>query len=126
MIRVKIASIFVTDQAKAEKFYTEVLGFIKKVDQPIGEHRWLTVGNPDTEFELSLEPNAHPAAKDYQNAIFKDGIPATMFYVNDLEKEYNNLKSRGVAFNGEPTEYGTTKLATLNDTCGTWITLCQV
>ena len=126
MIKVKISSVFVTDQAQAEKFYTDVLGFIKKADVPVGEHRWLTVGNPDTDFELSLEPNQHPAAKHYQKAIFEDGIPATMFYVDDIDFEYESLKSKGVSFKSEPKEFGGVKLATLNDTCGNWIALCQL
>ena len=125
MIKVRIASIFVDDQAKAEQFYTGILGLEKKEDTPIGEHRWLTVGDQGVDFELSLEPNAHPAAKQYQKFIFDDGISATMFYVDDIGAEYDRLIADGVGFQSEPKDLGGIKVAVFDDTCGNWITLCQ-
>ena len=125
MIKARVASIFVSDQKEAEVFYTQVLGFVKKADKPLGEHRWLTVGDQDSDFELLLEPNVHPAAERYQSEIFAAGIPASMFYVDDLAFQYSRLSSLGVEFKSEPMEFDGVKLAILNDTCGNWITLCQ-
>ena len=125
MIKLKLSSIFVEDQNKALKFYTEILGFEKKVDVPVGEHAWLTVGREKSEFELLLEPNVHPAAKSYQKAIYKDGIPSTMFFVDNLNVEFKRLKSLGVNFQSEPTEKGGVKIAVFDDTCGNLISLCE-
>ena len=125
MIKVKLSSIFVEDQNKALKFYTKILGFEKKVDLPAGEHVWLTVGHGKSELELLLEPNVHPAAKSYQKAIYKDGIPSTMFFVDDLNLEFERLTSLGVNFKSEPTEMCGVKIAVFDDTCGNLISLCQ-
>ena len=125
VIKLKLSSIFVEDQNMALKFYTEILGFEKKVDVPLGEYAWLTVGHEKSEFELLLEPNVHPAAKSYQKAIYKDGIPSTMFFVDDLNVEFERLTSLGVNFKSEPTEMGGVKIAVFNDTCVNLISLCQ-
>ena len=125
MIKLKLSSIFVEDQNKALKFYTEILGFEKKADVPVGEHAWLTVGHKKSEFELLLEPNVHPAAKSFQKAIFKDGIPSNMFYVDDLNEEFERLTILGVKFKSEPTKMGNVKIAVFDDTCGNLICLCQ-
>ena len=125
MIKLKLSSIFVEDQNKALKFYTEILGFEKKADVPVGEHAWLTVGHKKSEFELLLEPNMHPAAKSFQKAIYKDGIPSNMFYVDDLNEEFERLTILGVKFKSEPTKMGNVKIAVFDDTCGNLICLCQ-
>jgi predicted enzyme related to lactoylglutathione lyase len=125
MIKVKLSSIFVSDQEKALEFYTKTLGFVKKVAVPVGDYKWLTVGSAESEFEMPLEPNAHPAAKTYQKAIFEDGIPATMLFVDDIDAEYNRLKNAGVEFQSEPIGMGEVRIAAFNDTCGNWIQLCQ-
>ena len=101
MIKLKLSSIFVEDQNKALKFYTEILGFEKKADVPVGEHAWLTVGHKKSEFELLLEPNVHPAAKSFQKAIYKDGIPSNMFYVDDLNEKFERLTILGVKFKSD-------------------------
>ncbi len=120
-------NIFVDDQEKALIFYTDVLGFVKKEDIPVGDFRWLAVVSPDDQegTELLLEPNANPAAEQYQKAIFEQGIPATMFGVNDLQKEYERLKALGVHFIVEPTDYGSYSLASFDDTCGNLIQIIQ-
>src|SRR5690625_1122774 len=107
-MKVIVNSIFVEDQSKALEFYTEKLGFVKKHDEPAGEFRWITVVSPGDQngTELLLEPNDHPASKDYQQRIFADGIPATMFGVEDIQKEYELLKEKGVEFTTEPTKMG--------------------
>ena len=125
MIRVKLASIFVSDQAKALEFYTNILGLAKKADEPVGEHRWISVGQADEDFELVLEPDAHPAAKAFKESIYKAGIPATMLFVDDIDNEYNRLKAKGVAFKSTPTAMGKVKAAIFDDTCGNFIMLCQ-
>ena len=97
-MKIKLTSVFVDDQNKALKFYTKVLGFVKKTNIPVGEFKWLTVVSPEgpDDIELLLEPNNNPAAKTYQEAIFKQGIPATSFNVDDIQKEYDRLKTLGV------------------------------
>ena len=125
MIRVKLASIFVSDQAKALEFYTDILGFAKKADEPVGEHRWISVGQADEDFELVLEPDAHLAAKMFKESIYKAGIPATMLFVDDIDNDYNRLKAKGVAFKSTPTAMGKVKAAIFDDTCGNLIMLCQ-
>ncbi len=122
-----MTSIFVEDQDKALKFYSEKLGFVKKHDVPTGEYRWITLVSPDEQdgTELLLEPNAHPAAKEYQKKIFAEGIPATMFGVADIRKEYKRLMEKGVKFNMEPTEMGEVTIAVFNDTCGNLIQIMQ-
>jgi len=104
-MRIKLTSIMVDDQAKALTFYTEVFGFEKKHDMPVGEFRWLTVVSPEgrDDLELSLEPNANPAGKTFQEAMFRQGIPVCAFEVEDLQAEFERLKTHGVAFTQEPT-----------------------
>ncbi|XRD26800.1 VOC family protein [Lysinibacillus fusiformis] len=122
-----VNSIFVTDQAKALSFYTEKLGFVKKEDVPLGKHRWLTLVSPDEQggTELLLEPDEHPAAKDYQKRIFAEGIPATMFGVANIHEEYKQLLEKGVEFTMTPTKMGTVTIAVLDDTCGNLIQIIQ-
>lgn len=127
-MRIKLNSILVEDQDRALKFYTEVLGFKKKHDIPAGEYRWITVVSPEgpDDIELVLEPNANPAAKTYQQALFSQGIPLTAFEVTDLEAEVERLKGHQVAFTKEPTTAGPVKIAVFSDTCGNLIQLYQV
>ena len=126
-MKIIVTSIFVQDQDKALKFYTETLGFVKKHDVPAGEFRWITLASPeDLEgTELLLEPNNHPAAKEYQMKIFAEGIPATMFGVEDVRKEYKRLMRLGVKFTMEPTELGEVTIAVFDDTCGNLIQIVQ-
>lgn len=120
---INLTSIFVEDQAKALDFYTTTLGFVKKHDEPAGEYRWLTVASPEQPdgVALLLEPNAHPAAKAYQEAIAADGIPATQFAVEDVEREYRRLTEAGVKFVQPPTNMGAVTTAVFDDTCGNLI-----
>lgn len=122
-----VTSLFVDDQDKALQFYTNVLGFVKKHDVPAGKFRWITVVSKDNEdgTELALEPNDNIAAQDYQNNLMQQGIPATMFGAEDIDKEYERLKSHGVEFTMEPTAAGDMKLAIFNDTCGNLIQLIE-
>lgn len=126
-MRIKLNSIYVDDQDKALTFYSEVLGFKKKQDIPVGEFKWLTVVSPDgpDDVELVLEPNVNPVAKTYQEALFKQGIPITAFEVDDIEAEYSRLKEAGVAFTVEPTSTGAVTIAIFADTCGNLIQLYQ-
>ncbi|RXZ02577.1 VOC family protein [Fictibacillus sp. S7] len=126
-MKIIVNSIFVQDQDKALEFYTETLGFVKKHDIPIGEFRWIAVVSPDEQdgTELLLEPNEHPAAKEYQQKIFAEGIPATMFGVADINKEYERLLEKGVKFTIEPTKMGEVTLAVFDDTCGNYIQIVQ-
>jgi len=118
----------VDDQDKALAFYTEVLGFRKKVEVPVGEYRWLTVVSPDDPdgTQLVLEPDAHPAAKAFKAALFADGIPLTSFAVDDVHAEYERLRAAGVRFHQEPTAMGPVTLAVLDDTCGNLIQIVQM
>jgi glyoxylase I family protein len=126
-MRIKLNSIFVDNQDKALKFYTRTLGFKKSKEIPVGEFKWLTVTSPDdaNDLELVLEPNANPAAKQYQEAIFKQGIPITAFEVDDIKAEYERLKGLGVMFTMEPTNAGPVTIAIFSDTCGNLIQLYQ-
>ena len=127
MPRIKLNSILVDDQEKALRFYADVLGFKKKHDFPVGEYRWITVVSaegPD-DVELVLEPNAHPASKTYQKALFDDGIPLTAFEVADIHADYTRLKERGVALRREKTPMGPVIIAVLADTCRNLIQLYQ-
>lgn len=126
-MKIIVTSIFVQDQDQALEFYTEKLGFIKKDDVPAGKFRWITLVSPDDQdgTELLLEPNDHPAAKEYQKKIFADGIPATMFGVADISKEYKRLMGKGVKFTMEPTEMGNVTIAVFDDTCGNLIQIMQ-
>jgi catechol 2,3-dioxygenase-like lactoylglutathione lyase family enzyme len=122
-MRINLASVFVDDQDKALRFYTEVLGFAPKHDVPLGEYRWITVVSPEDPdgTELLLEPDAHPAAKPFTAAPFADGIPATSFAVDDVRTEFERLRRLGVRFTREPTEMGPVITAVLDDTCGNLI-----
>lgn len=126
-MKINLTSVMVDDQDKALKFYTEVLGFVKKTEVPAGKFKWLTVVSPEgpNDIELLLEPNDNPAAKTYQKAIFEQGIPFTSFAVDDIQKEYERLKKRGVAFTTEPTKMGPLTIAVFNDTCGNLIQIAQ-
>jgi catechol 2,3-dioxygenase-like lactoylglutathione lyase family enzyme len=125
-MRIRLNSIYVDDQQKAAAFYTDILGFRKSKDIPVGEFRWLTVVSPEGgDAELSLEPNANPAAKTYQEALFKQGIPATAFEVDDITSEYRRLSDLGVGFTSEPTAAGPVTLAIFADTCGNLIQIYQ-
>ena len=123
MIRINITSVFVDDQAKALAFYTEKLGFTKKTDVPAGEARWLTVVSPaDPDgVELLLEPDGHPAAGPFKDALVADGIPFTQFAVDDVPAEVERLKALGVQFTQEATDLGPVVTAVLDDTCGNLI-----
>jgi predicted enzyme related to lactoylglutathione lyase len=127
LVRIKLTSIMVDDQSKALKFYTEVLGFKKKHEIPMGEFRWLTVTSPDgrDDLELSLEPNANPAGKAFQEAMFAQGIPLAAFEVAEIQKEFARLKGSGVVFKGEPMKMGPVWIAICADTCGNLIQLYQ-
>jgi catechol 2,3-dioxygenase-like lactoylglutathione lyase family enzyme len=127
-MRINVTSAFVDDQAKALAFYTDVLGFQKKTDLPAGEHRWLTVVSPEAPdgVELLLEPNAHPAAQAYQNALVADGIPATSFAVDDVGAEFDRLTAKGVRFVQPPTEMGPVTTAVLDDTCGNLVQIAAM
>ena len=126
-MRIKLTSIMVNDQDKGLKFYTEVLGFRKKHDIPVGAYRWITVVSaegPD-DLELALEPNANPAGKAFQEAMFAQHIPLAAFEVADIEGEYKRLGGLGVVFTGEPGQAGPVKIAVFSDTCGNLIQLYQ-
>lgn len=129
-MRIKLTSVSIDDYDKALRFYTEVLGFVKKRDIPLGsDARWLTVVSPEAPdgTELLLEPNAdYPAMKGLKEALMKDGIPFTAFEVDDIHKEYARLKRLGVEFTMEPTNMGMTTVAVFNDTCGNLIQIYQV
>jgi catechol 2,3-dioxygenase-like lactoylglutathione lyase family enzyme len=122
-MRIPVASILVDDQDRALAFYTDVLGFIKKTEIPLGEHRWLTVVSPEDPdgVELLLEPSVHRAALPFKRALFEDGIPFTTFEVDDLQAEYARLTALGVRFEREPTDLGEITAAVIDDTCGNLI-----
>ncbi|MCQ9352102.1 VOC family protein [Corynebacterium sp. 153RC1] len=124
-MKISTTSIFVQDQARAAAFYTEVLGFVVRHDVPVGEHRWLTVVSPEDPegTELLLEPNVHPAAKAYMEALYAEGIPAQQFEVADLAATVENLKEAGVRFSQDPTPAGPVEYAVLDDTCGNYLQL---
>lgn len=127
-MKITLTSLMADDQDKALKFYTEVLGFIKKTEIPMGEHRWLTVvSNKERDgVELVLEPKAFPPARVYYQALFDAGIPANSFNVDDIQKEYERLINLGVKFSIPPTDMGTVKIAVFDDTCGNNIQIAQV
>lgn len=127
MIRISLTSVPVEDQNKALQFYTEILGFIKKTDVPVGEHKWLTVVSPVEQagVELLLEPMAFAPAKVYQQALKEAGIPCTSFSVDNVDEEYQRLIELGVEFSMTPTEAGPVKIAVLDDTCGNYIQIMQ-
>jgi len=127
-MRIKLNSIFVDDQEKALRFYTDVLGFRKKQDFPAGGARWITVVSPEgpDDLELVLEPNGHPAASAYQTALRNDGIPVTAFESADIHAEVRRLKEKGVVFTIEPTPAGMVTIAIFSDTCGNLIQVYQL
>ncbi|MFC4102116.1 VOC family protein [Paenibacillus xanthanilyticus] len=126
-MKIIVTSLFVSDQDKALSFYTETLGFVKKHDVPSGKFRWITVVSSDDPdgTELVLEPNEHPAAKEYQKKLVADGIPATMFGVSDIDNEYQRLSEKGVKFTMKPTRMGEFAIAVLDDTCGNLIQIIE-
>jgi predicted enzyme related to lactoylglutathione lyase len=127
-MKIKLTSVFVNDQTRALEFYTKILGFVKKLDIPAGKYRWLTVVSAEEPngTQLVLEPNDNPAAQTYQQAIFKQGISATMFFVDDIQKEFQRLKKLGVKFTKEPTRTTGSTIAILDDTCGNLIQITQL
>ena len=126
-MRINLSSVLVDDQDKALAFYTDVLGFQKKTEIPLGEARWLTVVSPDDPdgVELVLEPDAHPAARPFKAALVEDGIPYTSFAVEDVQAEFERLRALGVRFTQEPTEMGPVTTAVLDDTCGNLIQIAS-
>ena len=127
-MKINLTSVLVDDQAKAEAFYTGVLGFVKKQDVPVGEYRWLTVVSPESPGgpELLLEPDEHPAVRPFKRALVEDGIPFTSFAVDDVQKEYERLVGLGVRFTQQPTQMGPVTTAVLDDTCGNLIQIAQL
>ena len=126
-MRITVTSVLVDDQRKALRFYTEVLGFEPKHDVPLGEYSWLTVVSPEDPdgTELLLEPDQHPAARPFKEALVADGIPATSFGVADVHAEHARLSARGVRFTREPTDVGPVTIAVLDDTCGNLIQIAS-
>lgn len=122
-MKIYITSLMVTDQDKALDFYTDVLGFVKKHEIPLGAHKWLTLVSPGNENgpELGLEPADHPAVAPFREALMADGIPSTSFAVDDVQAEYERLIERGVVFTQKPTDMGPITVATFDDTCGNLI-----
>ncbi len=127
-MRIYVTSVFVDDQRKALDFYTSTLGFVKKTDIDLGAASWLTVVSPEQPdgTELLLEPSGHPAVKPYKNALVEDGIPATSFAVDDVQAEFDRLRSKGVRFTQEPTEMGNVTTAVFDDTCGNLIQIVRL
>jgi predicted enzyme related to lactoylglutathione lyase len=127
-VKIKLTSVHVDDQEKALRFYTEVLGFVKKADFSQGPFRWLTVASPEdpdgTELQLAL--NDKPAARAYQQAMFQDGQPAAMFFTDDVRADYEGMKARGAEFTMPPTDVTASTIAMLNDTCGNLIQITQL
>ncbi len=127
-MKIKLTTLYVDDQTKALRFYTEVLGFTKKTDFSQGPYRWLTIVSPEdpdgTELQLAL--NNNPAAKTYQQALFQQSQPAAMFFTNDIKAEYERIKSRGAEFTMPPTDVTASTIAMLNDTCGNLIQITQL
>lgn len=126
-MQIKLTSVLVDDQEKALRFYTDVLGFVKKHDVPMGESRWLTVVSPDgpDEIELLLEPTRFAPARTYQKALFDAGIPLTVFFVADIRSEHERMEKLGVSFKSPPREAGPVTMAVFEDTCGNLIGLLQ-
>jgi predicted enzyme related to lactoylglutathione lyase len=127
-MKIKLTSVYVDDQEKALRFYTEVLGFTKKADFSQGPYRWLTVASPEesdgTQLQLALNDN--PAARAYQQAMFQQGQPAAMFYTDDVKGDYDRIKTRGAEFTMPPTDVTGSTIARLNDTCGNRIQITQL
>ena len=129
-MQIKLTGIFVDDQDKALKFYTDVLGFVKKMEFQAGNYKWLTVVSPEdpegTQLVLDHNNGFNPAAKTYQQEIFRHGIPAANFFVADVQKEYERLKQHGVTFTKEPTKTTGSTIAVLDDTCGNLIQITHL
>lgn len=127
-MKIHLTSVMVDDQGKAEKFYTEILGFVVKHDVDLGANRWLTVVSPENPegTELLLEPSSHPAAQPFKAALVADGIPFTQFAVEDVHAEFERLKALGVRFTQEPTETGPVTTAVFDDTCGNLIQIATL
>ena len=127
-MKIKLTNVYVDDQDKALRFYTEVLGFVKKADVSQGPYRWLTVASREEPngTELQLARNDNPAARAYQQALFKQSQPAAMFYSDDLQAEYERMTARGAEFTMPPTDVTASKIAMVNDTCGNLIQLTQL
>jgi catechol 2,3-dioxygenase-like lactoylglutathione lyase family enzyme len=126
-MKIELTSVYVDDQDKALRFYTEILGFEKKLDFPVGEYRWLTVVSPTQPDgpQLLLEPDAHRAVKPFKEALVDDGIPFTSFTVDDVEAEHERLRDLGVRFTLPPTDLGTATTAVFEDTCGNLIAIAH-
>jgi catechol 2,3-dioxygenase-like lactoylglutathione lyase family enzyme len=127
-VRIVVTSVLVDDQDKALRFYTDVLGFVKKTEVPLGAHRWLTVVSPDDPdgVELVLEPDEHPAIKPFKRALVEDGIPFNSFDVKDVNAEYQRLVAAGVRFTQPPVEMGPVISAVFDDTCGNLMQIAQI
>src|SRR5437868_10502832 len=127
-MKIKVMSLYVDDQEKALHFYTEVLGFVKKADFSQGPYRWLTVASPEEPdgVELQLALNNNPAAKTYQQALFQQHQPATMFFTDDVKSDYERIKARGAEFTMPPTDVTASTIAMLKDTCGNLIQITQL
>ena len=127
-MRIKLTTVYVNDQEKALRFYTDVLGFVKKNDFTQGSYRWLTVASPEepdgTELQLALNDN--PAGKTYQQALFEQGQPAVMFFTGDVQADYEQARARGAEFTMPPTDTTGSKIAMLNDTCGNRVQITQL
>jgi catechol 2,3-dioxygenase-like lactoylglutathione lyase family enzyme len=128
VMKIVVTSVLVDDQEKALRFYTDVLGFVKKFDVPVGAHGWLTVVSPDDPdgVELVLEPDEHPAVRPFKQALVEDGIPFTSFAVEDVNAEYKRLVGAGVRFTQPPVEMGPVVTAVFDDTCGNLIQMAQM
>lgn len=127
-MKIKLTSVYVDDQDKALRFYTEVLGFVKKADFSQGSYRWLTVTSAEDPngSELQLALNSNPAAKAYQEALFQQSQPAAMFFSDDVQSDYERMKARGAKFTMPPTDVTASKIAMVNDTCGNLVQLTQL
>jgi catechol 2,3-dioxygenase-like lactoylglutathione lyase family enzyme len=127
-MRINVTSVLVDDQDKALRFYTDVLGFVKKTEVPLGDARWLTVVSPDQPdgTELLLEPDGHPAAAPFKQALVEDGIPFTSFAVDDVHEEFERLRGLGVQFTQEPVAMGSVTTAVFDDTCGNLIQIASM
>ncbi len=127
-MKIKLTSVYVDDQDKALRFYTEVLGFVKKADVSNGPYRWLTVASPEepegTDLQLALNDN--PAGKTYQQALFQQGLPAAMFFTDDVQGDYERMNARGAEFTMPPTDVTGARIAMLKDTCGNLIQVSQL
>ena len=127
-MKIKLTSVYVDDQDKALRFYTDVLGLVKKLDFPAGTFKWLTVVSPEEPdgTQLLLEPNDNVAARTYQQSLFQQGVRAAMFFVDDVQREYERMKGLGVVFTMEPTKAPGSTIAIFDDTCGNLIQLTEL